>query len=126
MARPPSVDLPAGVQDRQQPRAVLAAHRTRRVAILRANGTDLDAADERLRSTYYSPAQLLALGRIAELSALLETVLRSMLATVTGISESATEALFLGDRTSSLMNRIKELAKFADAPGWFATDGLVG
>jgi hypothetical protein len=41
-----------------------------------------------------------------------------------GIGESATEALFLGERASNLMNRIKELAKFADAPEWFTTEGL--
>lgn len=84
----------------------------------------MDPRDSRLRSGYYSPAQLLALGRIAELSALLETLLRSVLAAAMGIGGPASDALFLGDRATTLVNRIRELAKFADAPEWLATEGL--
>jgi hypothetical protein len=56
----------------------------------------MDPRDNRLSSQYYTPAQLIALGRIAELSALLEVLLRNVLGQVMGISQAASEALFLG------------------------------
>jgi hypothetical protein len=58
----------------------------------------MDPRDTRLSSEYYTPAQLIALGRIAELSALLEVLLRNVLGQVMGISQAAADALFLGDR----------------------------
>jgi hypothetical protein len=39
---------------------------------------DIGPRDARLRSQYYRPAQLLALGRIVELSSLLEVLLRQI------------------------------------------------
>jgi hypothetical protein len=84
----------------------------------------MDPQDSRLYSQYYTPAQLMALGRIAELSALLEVLLRQVLGQVMGISEAAGEALFLGDRASNLVARIKELGKFGDMPKWFSDEAI--
>jgi hypothetical protein len=84
----------------------------------------MDPHDSRLRSQYYTAAQLIALGRIAELSALLEVLLRQVLGQVMGTSESAGEALFLGDRASNLVARIKELGKFGDMPKWFSDEAI--
>lgn len=87
--------------------------------------SSMDPQDPRLRSQYYTPAQLVALGRIADLSALLEVLLRDVLGQVSGISQAAAEALYLGDRASNLVARIKELGKFGDMPNWFS-DQAVG
>ncbi|MHA6627709.1 hypothetical protein ACU61A_19910 [Pseudonocardia sichuanensis] len=84
----------------------------------------MDPRDTRLSSDYYRPAQLIALGRIAELSALLEVLLRNVLGQVMGIGEAAADALFLGDRAPSLVARITELGKFDDAPEWFSDEAV--
>jgi hypothetical protein len=85
---------------------------------------DIDPRLERLRSTLYTPGQLMALGRITELSALLELLLRQVLEQVMGLGQAAGEALFLGDRASSHVRRIKDMGKFADMPKWFTEDAV--
>lgn len=86
--------------------------------------TSMDPRDARLRSQYYAPGQLIALGRVAELSALLEVLLRQVLSQVMGLSQTAGEALFLGDRASTLVARIRELGKFEDMPRWFSEEAV--
>jgi hypothetical protein len=85
---------------------------------------DIDPREARLRSSYYTPKQLMALGRIAELSAQLEVLLRQVLAQVMGIGQDAADALFLGDRAQVLVARINALAEFSDIPKWFSGDAV--
>jgi hypothetical protein len=66
----------------------------------------------------------MALGRIAELSALLEVLLRHVLDEVIGLGQAAGEALFLGDRASTLVTRIKEVGRFLDMPKWFSDEAV--
>lgn len=80
--------------------------------------------DPRLQSAYLSPLQLIAIGRIAELSAMLERWLRNMLAEAIGAGTHAGDALFLGDRASSLVARIKAVGEFEDRPEWFRGPGV--
>jgi len=80
--------------------------------------------DGRLRSQYYTTKQLVALGRIVELSASVELLLRQVLETVMGISSDAGEALFLGERASSLVNKFKALAPFQGVPRWFSEEAV--
>lgn len=80
--------------------------------------------DGRLRSQYYTTKQLVALGRIVELSALVELLLRQVLQTVMGISSDAGEALFLGERASSLVKKSNALAPFQGMPRWFSAEAV--
>lgn len=87
---------------------------------------DIDPRASVLRSSYYTPGQVLALGRIAELSALIETLLRNVLEQVMGLGQAAGETLFLGDRGSTLVSRIKALGNFVDMLPWFRDDAVEG
>jgi hypothetical protein len=80
--------------------------------------------DGRLRSQYYTTKQLVALGRIVELSALVELLLRQVMETVMGISSDAGEALFLGERASSLVKKFNALASFQGVPRWFSEEAV--
>lgn len=80
-----------------------------------AVGDDLSSI---LESQYYTQLHLVALGRVVELSALLESLLRQVLAELMGISGDAGEALFLGDRAGALVRRFGALAEFKGLPGW--------
>jgi hypothetical protein len=80
--------------------------------------------DGRLRSQYYTTKQLVALGRIVELSASVELLLRQVLETVMGISSDAGEAMFLGERASSLIKKFSALSLFQGIPTWFSEEAV--
>ena len=78
--------------------------------------------DPALKSDYLDPGHLLALGRIAELSAHLEQLLISVLAGALGMGRDPAVALFLGDRYYKMHRRLLGLAEIRGLPGekWIA------
>lgn len=77
-----------------------------------------DETTRLLKSQHFSDAYLQALGRLVELSATLETLLRHTLCAAIGLGEAAGEALFLGDPANRMVERLEALREFQNLPGW--------
>lgn len=77
-----------------------------------------NALPPQLQSRFFPPQYLMALGRLVELSATLETQLLDVLCEAIDLSGNAGEALFLGENASKMAERIKSLKEFEDLPRW--------